>query len=160
MTKPSHKGRNTKVSQIIHAPREAVYRAFIEADAVAAWLAPDNMRGEVHIFEPREGGRFRMSLTYLNPEDAPHGKTSDATDTSEGKFVELRPNERIVQVFQFESEQSEFAGEMTITWSLEDADGGTKVTALCEDIPKGIRLEDNETGSQQSLRKLAKYVES
>ena len=159
MTQPSSNGRSTQVSQIIKAPREAVYQAFLDPDAVAAWLAPDRMSAQVDILEPRVGGRFKMSLTYLDQQDRPRGKTSEDTDTSEGTFVELIPNEKIVQVVEFESEQPDFAGEMRLTWTLADTDGGTEVTILCEDIPKGIRLEDNALGSQQSLRKLAAFVE-
>ena len=62
-------------------------------------------------------------------------------------------------VFEFESDQPEFAGEMRTTWSLVDKDGGTEVTVFMENIPTGIRLEDNELGSRQSLQKLAAYVE-
>jgi len=156
MTQP---GRSTRVSQIIKAPREVVYRAFLEPDALASWLPPDGMSGHIYTFEPHEGGQFRMSLTYLNPKDSPRGKTSEDTDTVEGKFVELLPNKKIVWVTEFESDQPDFAGEMRITWSLADAHGGTEVTVLCEDIPKGIRLEDNELGSRQSLQKLAAFVE-
>jgi uncharacterized protein YndB with AHSA1/START domain len=151
--------RTTQVSQFIKAPRPVVYQAFLEPDAVAAWLAPDTMKGQVHTYEPREGGRFRMSLTYQNPEDAQSGKSSGDTDTFEGRFVELVPNEKIVWVTEFESEQPGMAGEMKITWSLADAEGGTEVTVFFEDIPEGIRLEDNETGSRETLRKLAAFVE-
>jgi uncharacterized protein YndB with AHSA1/START domain len=159
MIQPSSKGRSTRASQIIKAPREVVYRAFLEPDAVASWLPPDGMKGHVHTFEPHEGGRFRVSLTYLDRLESPRGKTSGDTDTVEGKFVELIPNEKIVQVTEFESEQPDFAGEMKITWSLADVDGGTEVTVLCEDIPQGIRLADNETGSRSSLRNLAAFIE-
>jgi uncharacterized protein YndB with AHSA1/START domain len=152
-------GRSTQVSQIIKAPREAVYRAFLEPDAVASWLPPDNMKGQVHTYDTRAGGQFRISLVYLDPADAPRGKTSEDTDITEGRFVELVPNERIVWVTAFESQEADFAGEMKITWSLTDADGGTEVAVRCEDIPNGIRLEDNELGSRASLRKLAAYVE-
>jgi uncharacterized protein YndB with AHSA1/START domain len=100
-----------------------------------------------------------MSLTYLDRLDSPRGKTSEDTDTFEGRFVELLPYEKIVWVVEFESPQPDFAGEMKITWSLADAGGGTEVTALSEDIPEGIRLEDNETGSRSSLRKLAAFIE-
>jgi uncharacterized protein YndB with AHSA1/START domain len=159
MTQPSSKGRSTRVSQIIKAPREVVYRAFLEPDAVASWLPPDGMRGHISTFDPHEGGKFRMSLTYLDRLDLPRGKTSEATDTIEGRFVELLPYEKIVWVTEFESQQPEFAGEMRITWSLAGADGGTEVTVLCEDIPRGIRLEDNEIGSRSSLQKLAAFIE-
>lgn len=159
MTSPSGTGRSTQVSQLVKAPRAIVYQAFVKPDAVAAWLAPDTMRGNMLAFDPRTGGEFRMSLTYMDQSDSPRGKTSEDTDTFQGKFVELIPNEKIVQSVEFESEQPEFAGEMKITWSLVDANGGTEVTVLFEDIPPGIRLEDNELGSRQSLRKLAAFVE-
>jgi len=100
-----------------------------------------------------------MSLVYVEPSDSPRGKSSEDTDTVEGRFVELLPNEKIVWVSEFESDQPDYAGEMRITWTLADAVGGTEVTVLCEDIPKGIRLEDNELGSRQSLRKLAAFIE-
>jgi uncharacterized protein YndB with AHSA1/START domain len=120
------------------------------------------MKGQIHTFDPHEGGKFGMSLTYLDRLDSPvspRGKTTEDTDTFEGRFVELLPNEKIVWVVEFESDQPDFAGEMRISWNLVDADGGTEVTALCEDIPKGIRLEDNELGSRSSLRKLAVFIE-
>src|SRR5690606_22222204 len=125
-------GASTRVSRVIKAPRKAVYGAFLD---------PDAMTGHIHTFEPREGGRFRMSLTYQNPEDSPGGrggKTSEDMDTFEGKFVELIPDEKIVWVTEFESQEPGFAGEMRITWSLADANGGTQVTVLCENIPQGI----------------------
>jgi uncharacterized protein YndB with AHSA1/START domain len=159
MTEHFGKGRSTRVSHIIKAPREVIYRAFLEPDAVASWLPPDGMIGHIDVFDPHEGGKFRMSLTYLDRLDSPRGKTSEDTDTCEGRFAEMLPYEKIVWVVEFESNQAEFAGEMKIVWTLADADGGTEVTALCEDIPKGIRLEDNEKGSRSSLRKLAAFIE-
>ncbi len=159
MRQTSGTGRSTRVSQIIHAPRAVVYRAFLEPEALASWLAPDNMRGQVDTFEPREGGTFRMTLTYVNQQNRPRGKSSEDTDTFEGQFVELRPDEKVVWVVTFNSPEPDFAGEMRIIWSLTDAAEGTEVTVLFEDIPRGIRLEDNELGSRQSLRKLAAFVE-
>ncbi len=152
-------GRSTEVSTIIKAPREVVYRAFLDPEAVASWLSPDGMKSEVELLEAHVGGKLRMSLTYLDQKDRPRGKTSEDVDTSEGTFIELISNEKIVQVFEFESDQPEFASQMCITWSLADSDEGTEVTVLVEDIPKGIRLEDNELGSRQSLQKLAAFVE-
>ncbi len=157
----TNENRSTEVSQLVKAPRERVYEAFLDPKAVETWLSPDRMTAHLDMFEPREGGKIRMSLTYIDPSEAPggKGKSSDDTDTSEGRFVELHPNEKIVQVFEFESDDPDFAGEMKMTWTLEATDDGTNVTVLCEDIPKGIRLEDNELGSSQSLQKLADYVE-
>jgi uncharacterized protein YndB with AHSA1/START domain len=159
MTEPSAKRANTRVSKIIKAPRKAVYQACLDPDAVAAWRAPDNMKGHTHLFDAREGGTFRMSLTYQDPEHSPGGKTSEDTDTFHGRFVELIPYEKIVEVIEFESHDPRFAGEMKITTSFADTDEGTEVTVLCEDIPAGIRPEDNEMGCKSSLRNLAALIE-
>src|ERR1700730_1887042 len=134
MTKPSAKRASTQVSKMIKAPRKAVYQACLDPDAVASWRAPDNMKGQVHVFDAREGGRFRMSLTFQDPKHSPGGKTSEDTDTFQGRFVELVPEEKIVWVTEFESQDPGFAGEMRITFNLADADGGTDVCVVCEDI--------------------------
>jgi uncharacterized protein YndB with AHSA1/START domain len=152
-------GRSTEVSKLVHAPREAVYRAFLDADAVAEWLPPDTMKGRVLDFEPHPGGKFRIALTYQNAEDRQRGKSSDDTDIAGGTFGEMVPNEKIVWITTFDSDDPAFAGEMTITWLFKDADDGTEVTSRCDNIPSGVRLEDNQLGSQQSLNHLAQYVE-
>lgn len=152
-------GASTRVSRIVAAPREAVYRAFLDAGALASWLPPDGMEGRVHTLEPREGGRLVVSLRHLEPGNAGMGKTSADTDTFEARFVELVPGERIVEVVEFQSEDPAFAGEMRITVILSDADGRTEVCALCEGIPKGVRPEDNEAGWTSSLEKLARLLE-
>ena len=145
----------TKVSRIIRATRSAVYKACLDPEAIAAWRVPDNMKAQVHAFDAREGGTHRMSLTYQDPQQSPGGKTSEDTDTFQGRFVELVPDEKIVEVIAFESRDSGFAGEMKMTTLLADADGGTEVTMLCQDLPPGIRPEDNEEGTRQALHKLA-----
>jgi uncharacterized protein YndB with AHSA1/START domain len=159
MTQPPATPRSTQVSRIIKAPRQAVYQACLDPDAVARWRVPDNMVGHMHVFEAREGGTVRMSLTYRDPGQSPGGKTSEDTDTFQGRFVELVTCEKIVEAIVFESSDPAFAGEMKLTTRLADADAGTEITILCENIPPGIRLEDNETGSRQSLQKLAALVE-
>lgn len=68
-------------------------------------------------------------------------------------------DEKIVEAIEFESRDPRFAGEMKITTSFRDADQGTEITVPCQDLPAGIRPEDNETGSRQALRKLAALVE-
>jgi uncharacterized protein YndB with AHSA1/START domain len=158
MTEPCAKRASTRVSRIIKAGRKAVYQAFLDPDTVASWLAPDNMTGHVHTFDAREGGKFRMSLTYQEPGHLP-GKTSGDADTFQGRFVELVPYAKIVEVVEFESHDEAFAGEMRMTVSLADADGGTEITILCEDLPKGIRPEGNELGCKESFQKLAALLE-
>ncbi|MFN8377927.1 MAG: SRPBCC domain-containing protein [Anaerolineae bacterium] len=152
-------GRSAEVTQWTKALREAVYHALIDPTALAVWLPPDGMTGAVHQYDPRPGGRFRLSLTYDDPSGEVRGKSSVGTDTVEGRFAEIRPFEAVVWVTTFDSPDPAFAGEMSITWSLADANGGTAITVLCEGIPEGIRLEDNETGSAHSLRKLSAFVE-
>jgi uncharacterized protein YndB with AHSA1/START domain len=159
MTEPFAKRASTQVSKIIKTPRQAVYQACLDPAAVALWRAPENMKGHVHVFDAREGGTFRMSLTYQDPEHSPGGKTSEDTDTFHGRFIELVPCEKIVEVIEFESRDPRFAGEMEITTSFTDTDEGTEITVLCQDIPAGIRLEDNEMGCKSSLQNLAALIE-
>jgi uncharacterized protein YndB with AHSA1/START domain len=152
---PSIQRAGTQVSQVINAPRRAVYQACLDPEALALWRVPDSMTAHVHVFDAREGGAFRMSLTYKHPEQSPGGKTSEGTDTFQGRFMELVVDEKIVEVIVFESRDPGFAGEMTMTTRFTDTDGGTEITVLCEDIPAGIRPEDNEEGTRQALQKLA-----
>jgi uncharacterized protein YndB with AHSA1/START domain len=111
----------------------------------------------VHEFEAREGGRYRISLTYEEPGAA--GKTSAHTDTYHGYFKELVVNERVVEVMEFETSRPEMQGEMTSTIELSDEHGGTRLVALHEGVPPGVAPADNEAGWRMSLGKLAKLVE-
>ncbi|MEA2936645.1 MAG: hypothetical protein QOC56_149 [Alphaproteobacteria bacterium] len=149
---------STAVSRVINAPREAVYRAFLDQDAVAAWLPPGSMRGVVHAFDGREGGSFSMSLVYPDDDESSRGKTSENTDTFRGRFVTLIPCERMVWAVEFVSADPSFAGEMTVSTTLAAAGSGTKVTIVCENIPRGVRLEDNEAGCRSTLEKLATFL--
>jgi uncharacterized protein YndB with AHSA1/START domain len=104
---------STRVSQYVNAPRERVYRALLDANAIATWKVPDAMTCHVHSFEPREGGAFKISLAYNA--QAGVGKTTAHADTYHGRFVELVTNERIVEVDEFETAGPALHGEMTIT---------------------------------------------
>jgi uncharacterized protein YndB with AHSA1/START domain len=158
MTEPFAKPNTTRVSRIINASREVLYRACLDPAAVAAWRRPASMKAHVHAFDAREGGVFRIALTYQSPEHAREGKTSDHVDIFQGRFIELIPYEKIVERITFEARDPKFAGEMTITTSFTDAGEGTRITILCEDIPPGVRPEDNEMGCEESLRNLAAFV--
>jgi uncharacterized protein YndB with AHSA1/START domain len=149
---------STKISRVIKASRKAIYRALTDPAALAAWRVPDDMTAKMHEFDLRPGGGYRMSLTYADPTGAP-GKTTADTDTFEGRFVELVPDEKVVETIVFEAGDAKFAGVMTLTTSLADADGGTLLTMEHENLPAGIRPEDNELGTTMSLRKLAGLVE-
>src|SRR5882757_8562688 len=107
---------STQLIQHVNAPRAQVYRALIDAHAVASWMVPHGMTSHVHAFDGREGGLFRISLTYDMPSGT--GKTTAHTDTYHGRFVKLVPNEQVVEVDQFETTNPELQGEMTITITL------------------------------------------
>ena len=140
------------------APREAVYRAFLDQDAVAAWLPPGSMRGVVHAFAGLEGGAFSMSLVYPEDDPSARGKTTETTDTFRGRFAKLVPNRQIVWAVEFDSADPSFAGEMTVTTTLAPTGSGTTVTIRCDHIPPGIRPEDNEEGTRSTLEKLAAFL--
>ncbi len=149
---------STQVSRHVNAARSKVYRALLDPDAVAAWRVPDGMSSQVHEFDPREGGYFRVSLTYDAPDSA--GKTAAHTDTYHGHFLSLVPDERLVEQLEFETADPSLAGTMTITTTLTDAAGGTDVVMLHDGIPDAIPAADNETGTRMALEKLARLVES
>ena len=148
----------TRNSRVIKATPEALYRAFTDPAALAAWLAPGQMTGKVHEFNPRVGGGYQMSLFYPSSEQVYRGKTSQREDRFTARFLELTPPRRIVQAISFDSADPAFSGEMTMVVTFEDRDGGTEVTILFENIPSGIRPEDNDAGTRSSLEKLARYV--
>ncbi len=140
---------STHISRHIKAPRAKVYEALIDADAIARWKVPTGMTSHVDAFEGREGGTFRISLTY----DAltGTGKTSARTDTYHGRFVQLLPNERVVEVDEFETADPGMRGEMTITITLSDADdGGTDLVAVHDDVPPGVSRTTRPAGNQPS----------
>jgi uncharacterized protein YndB with AHSA1/START domain len=147
-----------QVSRIIPASRAALYDSFMSAEALVAWLPPRGMRGAVDRFDPREGGGYRMTLTYERPGPETPGKTTADSDTVKVRFVRLVPGERIVQAAEFDSEDPGAAGVMIMTWSFADAPGGTEVTVLVENAPPGISEQDHETGIRSSLDNLAAFV--
>jgi uncharacterized protein YndB with AHSA1/START domain len=148
----------TRLTRHIRAPRGRVYRALLDAGAIQRWMVPDIMTSHVHAFDAREGGEFRISLSYDSPDRT--GKTAAQTDTFHGRFVRLVPDTEVVQVIEFETANPALQGEMTITYTLADAgDGGTDLTGTHENLPPGVPPQDNELGWSQSLDKLAALAE-
>lgn len=148
----------TRLSRTIRAPRSAVYGALLDAEAVRTWMVPDGMTSEVHRFDARDGGEFRISLTYDGPTST--GKTTTQTDTYHGRFARLVPDREVVQVMEFETDDPGMQGEMTVTFVLADCDEGTELTALHADLPPALSPADNELGWTISLNKLARLVEA
>ena len=149
---------STRASRHVKAARANVYRALLDAGAVATWMVPDGMTSRVHLFDAREGGAFRISLTY--DEQTGTGKTTSHTDTYHGRFIKLVPNEQVVEEMEFETADDSMRGEMTVTFTLTDAGGGTDVLAVHDDLPPGLSPADNETGWRMALDKLAALVEA
>jgi uncharacterized protein YndB with AHSA1/START domain len=148
----------TRVSRHINAPRQAVYRALLDASAIARWRVPDGMSSQVHGFEAREGGAFRVSLSYDVPTGT--GKSAAHTDTYHGRFAKLVPDEQVIEVFEFETEDPGLRGQMTMTTTLTEAAGGTDVLVVHEGIPDQVPAADNETGTRMALANLARLVEA
>ena len=144
-------------TRLVRAPRAVVYAALLDPRAIETWRVPDDMTARVAEWEPVEGGRFRVSLTYRS-EDR-RGKTEGASDAYSGTFVRLVPAQQVVEEIEFDTADPELRGTMTMTWTLRDADGATEVDVLHEGIPDAIAAEDNATGTSMSLTKLAAYVE-
>ena len=149
---------STRISRHVNAPRAHVYRALLDAQAVATWMVPSGMTSHVHEFDARVDGSFRISLTYDAPTET--GKTTAHTDTYHGRFVKLVPNEQVVEVMEFETADAAMRGEMTVTFTLTDANVGTDVLGIHDNLPPGVSPTDNETGWRMALDKLAALVEA
>jgi len=141
------------------ASPQTIYRAFLDPEALVSWLPPEGMKGHIDVFDPREGGTYRVALTYEGSDHSTPGKTSEHSDVVRGRFLELVPDERIVQLVEFASDNPAFAGAMTMTWTLAAVPGGTNVNILCENVPEGIRQEDHDAGLRSTLENLAAFTE-
>lgn len=151
--------RTSVNSKVIQASQKSIFQAFTEKQALEYWLAPYGMTGKIHDFELKVGGGFEMSLYYKDKEI--QGKTSGNEDRFSALFTEIKPFETIVQTINFQSDNKEFTEEMTMEIQLERIDmNTTKVTIISKNIPPGVNPKDNEDGTEHSLQKLEKYLES
>ena len=150
--------RTDRASRVIVAPTERVYAAFVDPDALIAWLPPEGMSGRFERFDARPGGSYRMVLTYADASGAP-GKATAGSDIVEGRFLDVVPGERVVQAVDFVSDDPAYAGTMTMTWEVTAVDAGTRVEIRADDVPDGISAEDHATGLTSSLANLAAYLE-
>jgi uncharacterized protein YndB with AHSA1/START domain len=149
--------RTTKNSRILTAKIESVYNAFADSRALVHWLAPDSMTGRIHNFDFRVSGGYEMSLYYKGSEEG--GKTSGNEDRFISTFTEIVPNERITQKINFQSDDPDFQGDMIMEVLLRTVDQNkTEVIIIFKNIPKGIKPEDNHQGTEESLKKLERFV--
>lgn len=135
--------------RVLRAPAERVYRAFLDADAMAKWLPPDGFTGRVHNMDVRVGGSYRMSFTNF---------TTLQTHTFGGEYLELVPNERISYSDRFDDPN--LAGTMKTTVVLKPVSVGTEVQIVQEGIPALIPVDGCYLGWQDSLALLARLVEA
>jgi len=137
-----------KLHRVLRAAPERVYRAFIDADAMAKWLPPDGFTGKVLQLEPKKGGSYRMSFTNF---------TTGKSHSFHGEFIELVPNERLVYTDKFDDPG--LAGEMRTTVQLRKVSVGTEVEIVQEGIPAAIPVDACYLGWEDSLTLLTKLVE-
>ena len=137
-----------RLHRVIAAKPEKLYRAFVEADAIASWLPPFGFLCTVHELDAKVGGRHRMSFRNF---------TTGGNHSFGGEYLELVPGERLVYTDRFDDPN--LPGEMTITVRLKAVSCGTELSIEQAGIPEMIPLEACYLGWQESLRNLAKLVE-
>src|ERR1051325_8661695 len=134
--------------RVLRAKAERVYRAFLDADAMAKWLPPNGFTGKVHSLDAKVGGGYKMSFTNF---------TTGQSHSFGGTYVELVPNERLRYTDKFDDPN--LPGEITVTVTLKAVSVGTEMHIVQENLPDVIPVEACYLGWQDSLRNLARLVE-
>jgi uncharacterized protein YndB with AHSA1/START domain len=151
--------RTDRASRIVDAPVARVFRALVDRGALERWLPPQGMAARFERFDPRPGGSYRLVLTYADATGAP-GKSSADSDIVEVRYVDIVPDDRVVQAVDFVSDDPAFAGTMTMTWVVRAVDGGSQVEITADGVPDGISADDHAAGLASSLDNLVRYLES
>lgn len=136
-----------RLHRVLTAPPERVYRAFLDAAALAKWLPPDGYTCTVHELDARVGGKYRMSFTHFPGGDG---------HSFGGTYLELVPNERIVHDDRFDDPN--LPGTMITTITLREVSCGTDLQIVQEGIPDAIPAEQCYVGWQESLSLLERVV--
>jgi uncharacterized protein YndB with AHSA1/START domain len=137
-----------RLHRVLATKPEKVYRAFIEADAMAKWLPPNGFTCTVHEFDGKAGGSFKMSFRNF---------TTGKSHSFGGKYLELVPGERLRYTDKFDDPN--LPGEIVVTVTLKKVSVGTEINIVQEGIPDVIPAEACYLGWQDSLRNLAALVE-
>jgi uncharacterized protein YndB with AHSA1/START domain len=137
-----------RLHRVLHATPERVYRAFLDADALAKWLPPNGFTGKVHQMDAKVGGTYKMSFKNFS---------AGTTHSFAGKYLELVPNERLRYAEAFDDPN--LAGQMNTTVALKKVSVGTELNVTQEGVPDAIPPEACYLGWQESLRSLASLVE-
>jgi len=138
-----------RLHRVLRAKPERVYRAFLDADAMAKWLPPHGFTGRVHHIDARVGGTYKMSFTNFS---------SGHTHSFGGKYLELIPNERIRHSDKFDDPN--LPGEMQTAISIRKVSVGIELDIVQEGIPEVIPIEACYLGWQESLTLLSQLVEA
>ena len=138
-----------RLHRVLRATPERVYRAFLDAEALAKWLPPNGFTGKVHHMDAKVGGGYKMSFTNF---------TTGHSHSFGGEYLELTPHERIRHTDRFDDPN--LPGEMHVTITLKMVSVGTDVSIVQEGVPAVIPAEACYLGWQESLTLLAKLVEA
>lgn len=138
-----------RLHRVLRAPPERVYRAFLDADALAKWLPPNGFTAKVHHLDAKVGGTHRMSFTNF---------TTGQSHSFGGTYLELVPHERLRYTDRFDDPN--LPGEIQVTISLKPVSVGTELSIVQEGVPDVIPAEACYLGWQESLVFLAKLVEA
>ena len=134
-----------RLHRVLTTKPEKVYRAFLEADALAKWLPPNGFACTVHQLDAKVGGTFRMSFRNFT------------TGNSQGEYVELVPHESLRYTDKFDDPN--LPGQIQVTVTLKKVSLGTELNIVQEGLPDVIPMEACYLGWQESLRNLARLVE-
>lgn len=137
-----------RLHRVLATSPEKVYRAFLEADALAKWLPPNGFACTVHHLEPKVGGKYKMSFRNF---------TTGNSHSFHGEYVELVPNERLRYTDKFDDPG--LAGDIRVTVTLKKVSVGTEIDIVQEGLPDVIPPEACYLGWQESLQNLARLVE-
>ena len=137
-----------RLHRVLRATPERIYRAFIDADAMAKWLPPNGFTGKVHQMDARVGGGYKMSFTNF---------TTGKSHSFGGKYLEMVPNEKLRYTDQFDDPN--LPGTMNVTITFTKVSCGTEVNVVQEAVPDVIPPDACYVGWQESLTLLAQLVE-
>ena len=138
-----------RLHRVLRAPPERVYRAFLDAGAMAKWLPPNGFTGKVHRLDGKAGGTHQMSFTNF---------TTGKSHSFGGRYLEMKPNELIRYTDQFDDPN--LPGEMQVSVTLKKVSCGTELTVVQEGVPEVIPPEACYLGWQESLAQLANLVDA
>jgi uncharacterized protein YndB with AHSA1/START domain len=146
---PTKNTNTIRLHRVLRAAPEKIYRAFLDADALAKWLPPNGFTGKVHQMDAKVGGSYKMSFTNF---------ATGKSHSFGGKYLELVPLERIRYTDQFDD--ANLPGEIEVSITLKKVSCGTELNIMQEGVPSVIPAEACYLGWQESLSLLAKLVEA